>query len=90
MNVGYGKCRFCGIDPEIEKTLRDKDQLIAAAQNRKAEEERKKKLEEEKRERAKAKVKIFFRKHKKKILRNYCYGMSDRRNSGYCVLRVYP
>lgn len=68
VNVGYGKCRFCGIDPEIEKTLRDKDQLIAAAQNRKAEEERKKKLEEEKRERAKAKVKIFFRKHKKKIL----------------------
>lgn len=79
VNVGYAKCRFCGIDPGIEKTLRDKDQLIAAAQDRRAEEERKKKLEEEKREerkrhqrekldRAKAKAKIFFGKHKKKIL----------------------
>lgn len=79
VNVGYAKCRFCGIDPEIEKVLRDKDQLVAAVQDRRAEEERKKKLEEEKREaekrlqrerldRAKAKVKIFFRKHKKKIL----------------------
>lgn len=79
VNVGYAKCRFCGIDPEIEKTLRDKDQLVAAVQDRKAEKERKKKLEEERREerrrlqqekldRATAKVKIFFRKHKKKIL----------------------
>lgn len=79
INVGYAKCRFCGIDPEIEKGLRDKDQLVAAVQDRKAEEEGKKKLEEESREerkrlqqekldRATAKVKIFFRKHKKKIL----------------------
>ena len=79
VNVGYAKCRFCGIDPEIEKTLRDEDRLVAAVRDRKAEEERKKKLEKEKREerrrlqqekldRAKAKVKIFFRKHKKKIL----------------------
>ena len=79
INVGYAKCRFCGIDPEIEKGLRDKDQLVVAVQDRKAEEEGKKKLEEERREerkrlqqekldRATAKVKIFFRKHKKKIL----------------------
>ena len=79
VNVGYAKCRFCGVDPEIEKGLRDKDQLVAAVQDRKAEEERKKKLEEERREerrrlqqekldRATAKAKVFFRKHKKKIL----------------------
>lgn len=79
INVGYAKCRFCGIDPEVEKTLHDEDRLVAAVRDRKAEEERKKKLEEEKREerkrlqrekldRATAKVKIFFRKHKKKIL----------------------
>lgn len=79
VNVGYAKCRLCGIDPDIEKVLRDKDQLVAAVQDRKAEEERKKKLEEEAREarrrlqqekidRATAKAKIFFRKHKKKIL----------------------
>lgn len=79
VNVGYAKCRFCGIDPEIEKVLRDEERLVAAVRDRKAEEERKKKLEEEKREerkrlqqekpdRATAKVKIFFRKHKKKLL----------------------
>lgn len=79
VNVGYSRCRFCDLDPEVEKGLRDEDSLVGQAQERKAVQERKEKAEREEREkkkadaeaekeRAKAKTKLFLRKHRAKII----------------------
>lgn len=79
VNVGYSRCRLCSLDPEIEKGLRDEDELVRQAHERKAEQERREKAEREERERkkadaeaererAKAKARIFARKHKKGII----------------------
>ena len=68
INVGYSRCRFCNLDPEIEESLRDEDKLTKQARERKDERERKEKAERDEKERKKAKTKIFLRNHRAKIV----------------------